>query len=385
MRKTVFWCAIFFVLLVGCAPKAVIEQPDVFFPPAPDPPRVQFLLGIGKSTDVESDEVEYSLVSMTAPPVKELKSFSKPYGVATTGAKIYVADTLLAQVAVIDLREKTFDWLKGNFGPGKLKKPINLAVDAQGNLYVADVYKKKVLVYNAEGDFVRTYGEGKDLIPVDVEVDARNVYILDRSRSKLMVFNKRTGRLVEGLGQDNDNVEDNLSLPTNMALNEQGIFYIANVGTGKILTMDRDGHFLGSIGKMGDGFGQFGRPKGVAIDKKRRLYAVDAAHQNVQMFNEDGRLLMFFGSPGLEVGSLSLPAGLAVTDQDLDFYQQYAAPDFDLELVIMVINQVDKHRIAIYGLGKKRGVDYEGYYRETERIHREEFEKQRQQQEQKSE
>lgn len=370
MRMVLVFSAFCFVLLAGCAPKVQKDKGLVFFPPAPDPPRIQFLLGIGDSRDVEGDEVEFSLVSLNASSVQQVKTFIKPYGVVADGSKLYVSDTLAGKVAVIDLKLKSFEWLKGDFGPGDLKKPINMAVDSDGQLYVADTVKKKVVVFDSEGNFVRTYAETQDVTPIDVAVDKNKVYVLDKSRSKLLILSKKSGKLLETLGQHNDNVEDNLSLPTNMALNDEGVFYIANVGSGKIIQMDRDGHVLNALGTMGDGFGQFGRPKGVAIDSERRLYSVDAAHQNVQMFNDAGRLLMFFGSPGLPEGSLNLPAGIDVTSNDLDFYQQLAAPGFNLEQVVVVVNQVGQHRVNIYGLGKQQNIDYDEYYRATAEIHR---------------
>ena len=40
----------------------------------------------------------------------------------------------------------------------------------------------------------------------------------------------------------------------------------------------------------------------VAVDRDHRLYAVDAGFQNVQIFDEEGSLLLFFASPGSGVG-----------------------------------------------------------------------------------
>ena len=356
----------FLLLLSGCAPTISIRQQDpVFFPPAPTPPRVQFLLGIGDSRDVEEKDAEISLFSVTAVQKEELRTFSKPYGITANGSKFYVSDTIAGTVALIDLQQKSFNWLKGNFGPGKLQKPINLTIDKSGNLYVADTGRKEVVVYDGDGNFLKAYNAGYDMKPVDVAVDERRVYILDMSRHKILVLNKADGELVEGLGQDSENPRERLYLATNMTLTEQGLFYVANAGTGSIIKLDRDGHVLGSFGKMGDGFGQFGRPRGVATDSKKRFYVVDASHQNVQLFNDEDHLLMFFGDPGLPVGSLNLPAGIAATDQNLDFYQQFAAPGFDLEQVILVVNQAGRHKISIYGLGKMQGVDYEAYYRKA--------------------
>ena len=356
------------VLLSGCAPPQLQATEAVFFPSAPTPPRIQFLLGIGDSQDVEGQEVDLTLFSMNAAAqTDEFKGFSKPYGISVRGTRLYVTDTIASKVAVIDLRQKTFAWLKGNFGPGKLMKPINLTVDMAGYLYVADTTRKQVIVYDQQGNFVQVYGDGYEMKPVDVAVDERRVYILDITRHKILVFNKSNGDLIEGFGHDSANPVERLSLPTNMSLTAQGLFYVANAGTGSIVKLDRDGNALGALGKMGDGFGEFARPRGVATDSKKRLYIVDAAHQNVQLFNDKDRLLMYFGSPGLPRGSLNIPAGIAVTDQDLDFYQQFAAPGFDLEQVILVVNQVGRHKISIYGLGKQEGIDYEAYYRETQK------------------
>lgn len=365
MRAILFLIGFLLLFIAGCAPTTVKQHDPVFFPAAPTPPRVQFLFGIGDSRDVEGKEAQVSLFSMNAIQTDDLKTFSKPYGITAQGTKIYVSDTIAGKVANINLQLKTFAWLKGDFGPGKLGKPINLTTDQAGNLYVADTVRKKVVAYDAEGNFLQVYGSAYDMKPVDVAADDRRLYVLDISNHKILVFNKADGELIEGLGQDSENPKERLSIPTNMTLTEQGLFYVANAGTGAIIKLDRDGHVLGTFGKMGDGFGQFGRPKGVATDSKNRFYAVDAAHQNIQLFNNNDRLLMFFGDPGLPVGSLNVPAGIAVTDQDLGFYQQFAAPGFDLEQVILVVNQVGQHKISIYGLGKQQGIDYEAYYQQT--------------------
>lgn len=366
MKQLFLLCGIFIFFLGGCAPTVVKKNGPVFFPPAPNPPRVQFLLGVGDSRDVEGAETEVSLFSMNAAQNDAVKGFIKPYGVAAYGENIYISDTLAGKVAVINLSQKTFKWLKGDFGPGKLKKPINLSVDHQGNLYVADSVRKKIVAFDAEGNFLKVYGEAYDMAPVDVAVDDRRIYALDRSRSKILVFDKKGGELIEGLGQDSADPMGNLALPTNMTLTDKGIFYVTNIASGRIVKLDRDGHMLNTVGKMGDGFGQFGRPKGVATDSNNHFYVVDSAHQNVQLFDENDRLLMFFGAPGLPTGSMNIPAGIAVTDNNLQFFQQMAAPDFELEQVIFVVNQVGEHKLGIYGLGKRKNFDYDAYYKETQ-------------------
>lgn len=364
-----FWFSFVLIsFLASCAPQPVKKQDVVFYPPPPNPPRVQFLQGISSSRDVQGDSAEYSLFSVGLAQDEEVKRFMKPYGIALSGDSVYISDTIAAKIAVINFREKTFNWLKGNFGPGKLDKPINLATDNQGNLYVADTKRKLVVAFDSQQNFLRTYGQGLDMKPVDIAADDRHVYVLDFSRSQILVFKKSSGKLVESLGQGSDNPQNNLALPTNMTLDHRGVFYVTNFGNGKVVQLDRDGNVLSSVGQFGQGFAQFGRPRGIDTDVEGRMYVADAQHHNVQLFNEDGRLLMFFGDPTGNAGTLNLPAGIAVTDQNLDYYQTLAAPGFELEQVVLVVSQAGPNKLSIYGLGKKRGVDYEAYYREVQEL-----------------
>lgn len=369
MRIQSFVLGLMLVFFVGCTSTTVTKKLDpIFFPPAPDPPRVQFLLGIGDSRDVIGDEVKTQLFSMDAVQGETVKRFIKPYGISTFGQKIYVSDTLGSQVAVIDLAAKSFEWLKGNFGPGKMLKPTSLVNDEQGNLYVADSVRKKILTYDGDGNFIREYGEGYNLLPVSVAVDKRRLYVLDRKYRKLLVFNKKNGELIESLGQDSENPQERLYLPTNMTLTPKGVFYITDAGVGRIVAIDRDGHVLKTFGKLGDGFGQFARPKGIASDGSERLFVVDTAHQNIQVFDDEEKLLMFFGNPGQPQGSLNVPAGLAIGKDNLDYYQTLAAPGFELEQIVLAVNQVGDHRVLIYGFGRQKGVDYDAYYKQTLKI-----------------
>ena len=62
--------------------------------------------------------------------------------------------------------------------------------------------------------------------------------------------------------------------------------------------------------------GQFSLPKGVGVDSQGHIYVVDSRFNNVQIFNQEGRLLLFFGEFGADPGQFWLPAGLAIDDQD---------------------------------------------------------------------
>lgn len=351
-----FWLM---TVLAGCAGERSAMQGPVFFP-SPTLPRVQYLMGINSSADVEGEVNKVSLLSLGVQQDKQPRPIIKPFGITTARNKVYVAD-IAGQVAIMDLANKKFELLKGDRELGKTKKPVAVAVDEAGFIYVADVGRKEVLVYDAEGEFLRAVGGELGATPADVAVDEDRIYILDSKGAAIRALDRVTG---EHVGDVTKNLEgDNrLSLPINFTL-DRGTFYVTNAGTGKVTSLDRDGNFIGSFGKLGDGYGQFSRPKGVAVGKAGEVFVVDAGFQNAQIFTEKGRLLMFFGGNTIPVGGMNIPAGITVGNESLEFFQKLADKDFQVDQVIFVANQFGDPKISVYGYGKRRGIDYEKEYK----------------------
>lgn len=343
--------------LAGCGGK--VEQMNlepVFFPPLPGEPRIQFLKKINSAQDVIGRDTSTKMISVVGVAEEQvIDQIIKPYGVATYKGKIYVIDTSGAQVLILDLVNKKFEKLKGNFSTGKLKKPINLDLDDEGRLYVTDASRKEVLVYDQAGNFLKSFGKGLDWKPADVALYGKDLLVTDFKNHSVKVFDRENGKLVTEFGATGaDDAADNLAMPLGISVDKKGHVRVVNLSGGRLVTMDRDGHVLGAFGKMGDGFGEFGRPKGIDVDEQHRVYVVDSAHQNVQMFTDKGRLLIFFGDPGLPQGSMDMPVAIAVTTDNLEYYQSLAAPGFILERVIIVTNQYGDAKVSIYGLGEMK-------------------------------
>jgi hypothetical protein len=121
---------------------------------------------------------------------------------------------------------------------------------------------------------------------------------------------------------------------------------------------DRDGHYIGTIGKLGSATGDFARPRGIAIDRQERIYTVDAAFDNVQVFSPDGQLLLFFGKGGIGPGDLYLPAKIVIDYDNVQDFQQFADPSFQIEYIIIVTSQFGNRMVNVYGFGKEKGKKY---------------------------
>ena len=108
------------------------------------------------------------------------------------------------------------------------------------------------------------------------------------------------------------------------------------------------------MGKNGDNYGDFARLKGIAVDRGNLLYAVDAAGQVVQLFDDKGQLLMWFGEPGGSKVGLNLPAKVVVDYDNVAFFKKYAAPDFEIEHLIIVTSQYGSRKVSVFGFGHKK-------------------------------
>ncbi len=350
-------------ILSGCAQQQACSTKPTFFPPPPDEPRIQWLTGISTSEDIGAKESvsKFSLIvtGQEAPTV--IRRLGKSYGLAVRDGRIYVAESGEGRVAIIDPANSTFEYLKGMEDPrGVLKEPVNMAFDKEGFLYVADTGRREIVVYAPDGSYSNAFGrnlaQGSKIVSVAVHQD--KLYALDLGASRIRVLDRKTGEQETEFGYV-DKPNQSLRAPSNFTIDDKGAIYVTNIGNNKVMKYDLDGNFLGSFGGVGDQISTFAKPKGIAVDDEGRIYVVDAGTNVIQMFDDQFRPLTFFGWPGLETGSLNMPAGILVTKENLQYYQKYAVPGFQLERLILVVNQFGRQfcipRISIYGLGRMQG------------------------------
>lgn len=339
-------------LHVGCSARVQKKEPAVFFPPPPELPRVQYLTSFSRLKDIE----EQSAFSKFVVGEKQDWKLDKPYGVGILDGKIYVCDSN-ATVFVFDLGRKTFEPLKGATGPGKLAQPINISIGRDGIKYVADPVRGQVVAFDRKDEYLRAYGAPGGWKPVDAVAFGERLYVADVSNGLIKVFNLESGELVKGIGNTGD-PQERLERPTNLAFDSDGYLYVTDVGRFQVVKFDRDGHFKATIGKPGDNLGHFARPKGIAVDRDGHLFAVDSSFNNVQVFNKEGRLLMFFGDSGDQPGGFVLPAKVSIDYDNLQYFQRYVDPGFQVEYLILVTSQFGNHLVNVLAYGKEKGQTY---------------------------
>jgi len=346
--------------LTGCVnqpttPTEKKAQGPVFFPAPPEPPRYQFL----KSFWGPKDFAAASKGGLLGSGEGEVM-IKKPFGVVMRNGVISLADTTTG-VYQFDLVNKQFLTFKGSKGLGKIVEPINLSADKENNIFVCDPVRKQVMQYDKNDIFMRAFTYAEPWKPVAAQAFDDKLYVADATKGTggVKVFDLKSGKYLETIGLL-DNPEQRLGIVTGIAFDKDGYLYAVDVFHFGIMKYDRDGHFRGKLGGPGDSPGYFGRPRGIAVDRAGRVYVVDAAFDVVQVFANTGQMLTFFGNAeDTEPGALTLPAGIFLDYDNIEFFKQYAAPGFEIEYLILVSSQFNKKQVInVYGYGKMQGVEY---------------------------
>ncbi|MBL8332042.1 MAG: 6-bladed beta-propeller [Rubrivivax sp.] len=314
-------------LAAGCGQMPQPADDKVFkppvFPPPPEQPRFVWERVIRSSGDVIADETG-DLRRLITGEDQRGEALSKPYAVAVFRGRIYVSDTVTRYVRLFDVPAGKSYRIGDDDGAGQLTKPIGLDIDAAGQLYVADIGAKAVMVYGPDRGFVRKIGGDKwfqRLTSVTVDPAGTRIYAVDlggvgSEQHMVRVFDARTGAHLQDIGKRGTGPGE-FNLPRDLAIGADGRLYVVDGGNFRVVVFDRDGKYLQSFGSVGKQFGQFARPKEIAADREGNVYVIDAAFGNFQIFNPDGELLLFVGdrSERDAPAKYMLPSGIAV-DED---------------------------------------------------------------------
>lgn len=290
--------------------------------------------------------------------IQSEKQLRKPYDIASTPGKIYILDRGYNKLLIIDLVKRTFSQIDDQ--EAGLGEPSGIWVSQDDIKYVADMKRRQVVVFDADNNYLRVYGN-PDLFdkPVDVAVYENSVYVCDMNKNQIFVLDKDTGTLQKTIGELGGE-EGQLNKPSHLSLDDAGNIYVNDAFNYKIQKFDRNGKFIKSFGFHGDIVGAFARPKGLDIDKDGHMYVVDSAYENTQIFDvESGRLLLFFGG-GDAPGNMYLPASVHIDYSNAQYYKNFADKDFNIEYVVYVGNMFGSKKLNVYGFGQWTGPQISG-------------------------
>lgn len=257
---------------------------------------------------------------------------------------------LMAQPGVIT----TIAGMGGFSGDGGLATqaslfiPKDVAVDANGNVYIADQGNDRIRRVDRNG-IITTIAGGGDVLgdggpaiqasldrPSGVAVDAQGViYIADTGHHRIRrvslngIITTLAGTGNSGYSGDGGlATQASLNEPTKVAADAQGVVYITEPATHRVRRVDSNGIITtlagtGRAGFTGDGgparFARLNMPSDVAVDAQGFVYIADTENRRVRRVDSNGIIMTFAGGgnssgdggPATQA-NIGMPRGVAV-------------------------------------------------------------------------
>jgi len=253
-------------------------------------------------------------------------------------------------------------------GAGEFIWGSGIAIDNQGNLYVADEWLNRVSVFDADGNSLRQWdtvadGESGPNGISGIAVDGEgNLFITD-GRSHLVKKFTPEGKLLESWGRHGSG-EGELDSPWGITVDHEGYVYVADFKNHRVQKFTNDGNFVAQFGTHGTHRGELNYPTSVAVDPEGDVYICDWSENGweqgrVHIFEKDGRFLTSLTGDAQE---LSLWAQMTV-DANADYgkrrrevnstepewrFAQPTAVVYDAQNSRLVVADTQRSRFQIY-------------------------------------
>jgi trimeric autotransporter adhesin len=272
---------------------------------------------------------------------------------------IYIADSFNNRIRMVTkstgiITTVAGSGLEGYSGDGGLATsaglyyPKGVAIDASGNIYIADTDNNRIrMVTKTTGIISTVAGSGLEgysgdgglatsaglFCPNDVAIDASgNIYIADTDNNRIRLVTKSTGIITTVAGSGLEGYSGDGVLATSAALHysngvtidASGNIYIADSSNNRIRMVTKSTGIIstvagtGSYGYSGDGglatsAGLF-CPNGVALDASGNIYIADSFNHRIRMVTKSTGVISTVAGTGLEGyrgdGGLATSAGL---------------------------------------------------------------------------
>jgi sugar lactone lactonase YvrE len=265
--------------------------------------------------------------------------FVLPQGIATDKqGNLLVSDSFNSRIQKLSPVNGKIRAVWGKYAtvPNVLGEPAGVAVDPNGFVYITDSVNDRLQVRSPNGRVAaiigyhgnvhlekNTKGLGQFWYPHGIAIDAKGeIYVADSLNCRIQLLAPRGpigtfGTCGKALGH--------FSAPWGVAVDRKGNIYVADTGNNRVQKLSPSGSVLWSVGTHGTGPRQFGFPTGIAVDSKGNVYVSNltqdvntgAPDGRIEKLSAQGKVLAVWGQPDpLGLSRFAAPAGMAVDAHD---------------------------------------------------------------------
>jgi len=206
-----------------------------------------------------------------------------------------------------------------------------VAVDVQGHIWIADRCGRNscidsrldpIMEFDSTGNFLRAFGAGMFVFPHGIFIDkAGHIWVTDAKAAgdkgnDVLEFDQN-GKLLRTLGKPHGSASGSVSLnmPSAVLVAPNGEIFVADGHEpgeihARIVKFDRNGRLIKQWGGNGSGAGQFDMPHALAMDSRGRLFVADRGNNRIQIFDQEGNLLLIWPQFGR-------PSGVSIDQRDV--------------------------------------------------------------------
>jgi DNA-binding beta-propeller fold protein YncE len=231
--------------------------------------------------------------------------------VGDDAGRLYVADVSRQAVFVFDEKAGELLLWENADAARRFVAPSGVAIAPDG-IYVTDAELGAVFVLSLQGEPRGVIGKGKLTRPTGIARNAAtgHLFVADTYAHDIKVFDAQ-GTLIATHGA-RGNGEGQFNYPSHLALNN-GELYVTDTMNSRIQVLRAaDGAYQRQFGTRGLTLGNLVRPKGVSVDGEGNVYVIESYFDSLLVFSPRGEFLMPIGGTGKATGRFYLPSGVWV-------------------------------------------------------------------------
>jgi|GEM_PF-188679 len=200
--------------------------------------------------------------------------------------------------------------------------PSSVAAASNGEIYLLQrgLSADPIVVINREGKVLRQWGKGLFEIPHSIRLAPDgHVWTVDAASSRILKFTPQGKLLLTINVGEQPQTKSTFNGTADIAFAANGHLFIADgYGNARVLEYSADGQRMHQWGTPGTGPGQFHLPHGIAIDADGIVYVADRENGRIQRFTQAGKFLNEFNGHGKTFSLTIADGALWIGSQPLD-------------------------------------------------------------------